>query len=32
MNQEILPEIQVATQALESRIMITEGEVEKSRT
>jgi hypothetical protein len=31
MSQEILPEIQVATQALESRIMITEGEVEKMK-
>jgi hypothetical protein len=27
MNQDLLPEIQVATDALESRIAITEGEV-----
>jgi hypothetical protein len=31
MSQETLPEIQVATQALESRIMITEGEVENMK-
>jgi hypothetical protein len=27
MTQEVLPEIQVATEAIESRIAITEGEV-----
>jgi hypothetical protein len=31
MSQETLPEIQVATHALESRIMITEGEVENMK-
>ncbi len=31
MSQEILPEIQVATEALEARISITEGEVERMK-